>query len=54
MTVIEGKRPEQVLVKSDRQTVKCPNCGKTFDAPADRRDMDCPNCGQHVNWRLLG
>lgn len=50
--MIEGKRPERVLVKNDSQTVTCPNCGKSFTVPDKARSALCPHCNQITNWGL--
>lgn len=50
--MIEGKRPERVLVKNDLQIVTCPACKKEFTVPDKARNANCPSCGQSTNWGL--
>ena len=50
--MVDGKRPERVLMKSDHQTVSCPGCGKAFDVPAKQYNAVCPHCQAKVNWGL--
>jgi len=49
--MIDGKRPERVLVKNNAQTVQCP-CGHEFTAISDTRVATCPKCAETVNWGL--
>ena len=49
--MIEGVRPERVLVKSEYQEVICPHCGKVHQVSAGKTMLTC-NCGQVVNWGL--
>lgn len=50
--MIDGKRPEKVLIKNDLQTVSCPGCGNTFQVSSEVRQTNCPICGTRVNWGL--
>lgn len=49
--MIEGKRPERVLIKSDSQTVSCPACSKQITVSHDAKQATC-SCGQLINWGL--
>lgn len=50
--MIEGKRPERVLVKNDSQIVTCPVCGNQFNVSADARRTTCQKCSASINWGL--
>jgi CDGSH-type Zn-finger protein len=46
-----GKRPEQVLIKGETQTVSCPVCHKSITVDSRTRQATC-SCGQSINWGL--
>lgn len=46
-----GKRPEQVLIKGEMQTVSCPSCGRSATVDSRTTQVTC-GCGQSINWGL--